>query len=326
MKRPAKRSTSADVAQAAGVSRTTVSYVLNNRPGQAIPEETRRRVLDAAERLQYRPHASARALAAGRSDIVLLSIPDLPIGPSISRFVEELAASLAEHGLTLVTHLMTPRGRTLQDVCATVGASAVLGFEGFDKATVQALHRLGVSVVLPPTDTHLAAMPPLGRMQAEHLIGRGHRGIGYLLPSPERFLQMGEERLQGATGACADAGIAPPLALGAAALEITALVHVIRQWTDEGITGVCAFNDEHAIALLAAMRHLELTAPDDLAVIGADDIPMARFAAPPLSTVHFDLQEAGRHRAEAVVAGLAGRIAPLPGPGAGLRLVERLSS
>ncbi|MET7899377.1 LacI family DNA-binding transcriptional regulator [Streptomyces mirabilis] len=326
MKRPVKRSTSADVAQAAGVSRTTVSYVLNNRPGQAIPEETRRRVLDAAARLQYRPHASARALAAGRSDIVLLSIPDLPIGPSISRFVEELTVSLAEHGLTLVTHLMAARGRSLPDVCATVGASAVLGFEGFDEATVQALHRLGVSVVLPAADTHLSAMPPLGRMQAEHLIGRGHRRIGYLLPSPARFLRMGEERLQGVTDACRDAGLAPPLALGAADLEIAALTHVLKQWTDEGVTGVCAFNDEHAIALLAAMRHLELTAPDDLAVVGADDIPMARFAAPPLSTVYFDLHEAGRHRAEAVVAGLAGRNAPLPGPGAGLRLIERLSA
>ncbi|WP_083734302.1 LacI family DNA-binding transcriptional regulator [Actinomadura sp. CNU-125] len=108
-----QRPTSSDVARAAGVSQTTVSFVLNNRPGQSIPEETRRRVLDAARRLDYRPHASARALAAGRSDIVLLSIPDLPIGQGISRFVEGLAAALADHGLTLVTHLAGVRGRPL---------------------------------------------------------------------------------------------------------------------------------------------------------------------------------------------------------------------
>ncbi|MET8976369.1 LacI family DNA-binding transcriptional regulator [Streptomyces sp. NPDC004539] len=326
MTRPAKRITSADVAQAAGVSRTTVSYVLNNRPGQTIPEETRKRVLAAAERLQYRPHASARALAAGRSDIVLLSIPDLPIGPSISRFVEELTVALADHGLTLVTHLMAERGRPLPDVCATVGASAVLGFEGFDEATVKALHGLGVRVVLPPTDAHLSAMPPLGRMQAEHLIGRGHRRIGYLLPSPARFRRMGEERLQGVVEACADAGVAAPVALGAADLDVVPLTHVVRRWLDEEVTGVCAFNDEHAIALLAAMRHMELAAPDDLAVVGADDIPMARFAAPALSTVYFDLQEAGKHRAEAVAAGLSGRRPVLDGPGASLRLVKRASS
>ncbi|MEU6201215.1 LacI family DNA-binding transcriptional regulator [Streptomyces sp. NPDC047061] len=326
MQRPTKRTTSADVARAAGVSPTTVSYVLNNRPGQSIPEETRQRVLAAAERLQYRPHASARALAAGRSDVVLLSVPDLPIGPSISRFVEELTTSLAEHGLTLVTHLMGARSRPLPDVCAAVGASAVLGFEGFDAATVQALHRLGVTVVLPPSDDHLSGMQPLGRVQAEHLIARGHRRVGYLLPAPSRFRRMGEERLRGVNDACVDAGLTPPLALGAAELETAALAPVVRQWTGDAVTGVCAFNDEHAIALLAAMRHLGLAAPDDLAVIGADDIPVARFAAPPLSTVFYDLREAGRHRAEAVVAGLSGQASSLPSLGTSLRLVERLSS
>ncbi|MFE3739405.1 LacI family DNA-binding transcriptional regulator [Streptomyces sp. NPDC059134] len=327
MKPSAKRSTSADVALAAGVSRTTVSYVLNNHPGQTIPEDTRRRVLDAAERLQYRPHASARALAAGRSDIVLLAVPDLPIGPSISRFVEELAAALAEHGLTLVTHLLGARGRALPDVCAAVGASAVLGFEGFDEATVQALRRVGVAVVLPAgDDAPHSAMPPLGRLQGEHLIGLGHRRIGYLLPSPTRFRPMGAARLRGVSGACAEAGLAAPVALGAAELDIDALARVVERWTAEGVTGVCAFNDEHAIALLAALRHLGLAAPDDLAVVGADDIPMARFAAPPLSTVCFDLAEAGRYRADSVLAALAGRGAPSPGPGATPRLVRRLSS
>jgi DNA-binding LacI/PurR family transcriptional regulator len=78
MDHPAKRVTSADVARAAGVSRTTVSFVLNGRPGWSIPDETRNRVLDAARELRYRPRAAARALAAGRSDIVLLSCPPPP--------------------------------------------------------------------------------------------------------------------------------------------------------------------------------------------------------------------------------------------------------
>ncbi|PAK28031.1 hypothetical protein CJD44_00880 [Streptomyces sp. alain-838] len=159
-----KRPTSADVAREAGVSRTTVSYVLNNRPGQTIPEETRQRVLQAAERLHYRPHASARALAAGRTDVVLLSIPDLPMGASLSRYVEELAAALADHGLTLVTHLMRAHGRALTDVCAAVGASAVLGFHSFDEDTVRALHRLGTTVVMPATD-YSPVMAGLGRTQ-----------------------------------------------------------------------------------------------------------------------------------------------------------------
>ncbi len=73
------------------------------------------------------------------------------------------------------------------------------------------------------------------------------------------------------------------------------------------MTAVCAFNDETAIAVLAGMRELGLTAPENLAIIGADDIPTARLTAPPLTTVCFDLDEAGRQRAEAVVARLSGK-------------------
>lgn len=322
---PSGRSTSADVAREAGVSRATVSYVLNNRPGQVIPEVTRLRVLEAAERLEYRPHASAKALAAGRSDVVLLSIPDLPIGPSISRFVEEVAAALAEHGLTLVTHLMGAHGRPLPDVCAAVAASAVLGFESFDESTLQALRRLGVRVVLPGETSHFPGMPPLGRMQAEHLLARGHRRIGYLMPAQPGFSDMAGERLRGVREVCENAGVEPPLVL-VGELDLEALAPLLFQWREQGVTAVCAFNDEHAIALLAAVREAGLRVPDDLAVIGADDIPMARFAAPALSTVYFDIQEAGRHRAEAVVASLAGTPLPDTAPSVSLRLRRRSST
>src|SRR4051794_28173 len=70
-----KRATAADVARAAGVSRTTVSYVLNDTPHQQIPEATRHRVLEAAERLSYSPSAAARALVRGRSDVILFVFP-----------------------------------------------------------------------------------------------------------------------------------------------------------------------------------------------------------------------------------------------------------
>ncbi|MGW7133433.1 LacI family DNA-binding transcriptional regulator [Streptomyces bobili] len=202
------------VARVAVVSQATVSYVLNNRADQPISEETRRRVLEAARNLDYRPHASARTLAAGRSDIALLSIPDLPIGSGISRFVEQLAGELAEHGLTLVTHITGAHGRPLPDICAAVGASIVIGFDSFDQDTAQALRRAGAEVVLPASDAKLpSAMGPIGRMQAEHLIGRGHQRLGYALPGHPGMLPMAQERLHGATEACLTAGIGLPVAL-----------------------------------------------------------------------------------------------------------------
>ncbi|XVQ14490.1 LacI family DNA-binding transcriptional regulator [Spirillospora sp. CA-255316] len=305
MTRSAKRPTSFDVARAAGVSQTTVSFVLNNRPGQSIPEGTRRRVLEAARSLGYRPHASARALAAGRSDIVLLAVPDLPIGQGISRFVEGLAAALAEHGLTLVTHLAGAHGRPLPDVCAAVGASAVVGFGAFDPDTVQALHHAGADVVLPTHADQDVAMQSIGHLQAEHLIARGHRRIGYAMPAHPGLVPMAEERLKGVIQACDDAGLDPPLVSGTS-LDAGSAAQAVARWTERSITGICAFNDETAIAVLAGMREHGLTAPTDLAVVGVDDIPTAGLAAPPLTTISFGMQEVVARRAEAVVAELAG--------------------
>ena len=306
MTRPAKRITSTDVARAAGVSQTTVSFVLNDKAGHSIPEATRLRILEAARRLDYRPHASARALAAGRSDVVLLSVPDLPIGGAISRFVEELATALAGHGLTLVTHLAGAHGRPLADVCAAVNASAVIGFTSFDDDTVQALYRAGADLVVPSGVTASAAANPVGRLQAEYLIGQGHRRIGYAMPAHPGLREMAEGRLQGAAAACAAAGIDPPVVLGMG-LEIADAASAVGEWTRQSVTGVCAFNDETAIAVLAGMRECGLTAPADLAVIGVDDIPTARLTAPPLTTVGYDLRQAGRQRAEMIVASLTGR-------------------
>jgi DNA-binding LacI/PurR family transcriptional regulator len=305
MTRPAKRITSTDVARAAGVSQTTVSFVLNDKPGHSIPEATRLRILEVAGELDYRPHGSARALAAGRSDVALLSVPDLPVGGGISRFAEELAAALADHGLTLVIHLAGAHGRPLADVCAAVNASVVIGLSSFDDDTVQALYRAGAVVVLPSLVSLTDAAHPVGRLQAEHLIGRGHRRIGYAMPAHPGLREMAEDRLEGAADACAAAGIDPPIVAGMG-LEIADAASAVGQWASQSVTGVCAFNDETAIAILAGMRECGLTAPADLAVIGVDDIPTARLTAPPLTTVGIDLRQAGRGRAEMIMASLAG--------------------
>ncbi|MET7328941.1 LacI family DNA-binding transcriptional regulator [Nonomuraea sp. NPDC005650] len=325
MPSPAKRITSTDVARAAGVSRATVSFVLNDKPGMRITEETRRRVLEAARSLDYRPHASARSLAAGRSDVVLLAIPDLPIGAGISRFVEELATALAAYGLTLVTHLAAAQGRPLPDVCAAVDASVVVGFYAFDQDTVQALHRAGADLVLPSGTEDASPMRHIGRLQAEHLIDRGHRRLGYALPGHPAFRPMAEERLQGVTEACAQAGLEPPVTL-TVHLEIPSAAQAVTGWREQGVTGVCAFNDETAVAVLAGLHEHGLAIPADLAVIGADDIPTARLATPPLTTVCYDLHDVAHHRAGAIVAGLAGQPTHHTDASANPRVIQRSST
>jgi DNA-binding LacI/PurR family transcriptional regulator len=99
-----RRVTSADVARMAGVSRATVSYVLNDTPHQTISADTRDRVLHAAAELGYAPSAAARTLRTGRSDVVLCLLPDWPIGQEVGALLTNLSGALAGHGLTFVAH------------------------------------------------------------------------------------------------------------------------------------------------------------------------------------------------------------------------------
>ncbi|TMR94141.1 LacI family DNA-binding transcriptional regulator [Nonomuraea basaltis] len=325
MTRPAKRTTIVDVARAAGVSGATVSFVLNDTPGQSIPEETRHRVLEAVRQLGYRPRGSARALAAGRSDVVLLSIPHLSIGPGITRFVEQFATSLAHAGLTLVTHLAGASGRSLPDVCAAIDASVVASLDPLDDETSQALQAAGADIVFTTEVEAHATMQHMGRLQAEHLIALGHRRLGYAMPEHPLLRKIADDRLLGVADACAQAGIDSPLALDTK-LDTAAMARAARRWRRESVTAVCAYNDEVAIAVLAGMRRAKLAAPGDLAVIGADDIPLAQVADPPLSTIAFDLEKVGRSLAEAVVASLSGRKPRLPPTSLSPHIIHRAST
>nr|WP_269453098.1 LacI family DNA-binding transcriptional regulator [Yinghuangia sp. ASG 101] len=311
MTRPRKRPTSADVAREAGVSQTTVSFVLNNRPDRAIPEATRQRVLAAAGKLNYRLNASARSLAAGRSDVVLLHVPDVPMGPGITRFIESLASALAEHGLTLVTHLQGAHGRALPDVCASVGASAVVGFVAFPPEVVEALHRAGADAVVPSGPSGEFVMDPVGRLQGEHLIGRGHRSLGFVRPAIPALGPMADERLAGVREACRAARLAPPVVV-TASLDAASGAEAVASLAADGVTGVCAFNDETAFAVLAGMRERGLAAPGDMAVIGVDDIPTAALAVPPLTSIRFHLDDVVHRRVHRLVTQLKG-VAPEAG-------------
>jgi DNA-binding LacI/PurR family transcriptional regulator len=325
MRRSSSRVTSVDVAREAGVSQSTVSFVLNNTRGQTIPEETRRRVLEAAKKLDYRPRASARSLAAGRSDVVLLALPGLPISANLSRFIEQLAAALAEHGLSLVTHLAEGHGRPLPDLCAAVDASAVVSLIPFDEETTEALHRAGAEVVLGTGSQARAELQEIGRFQARHLISLGHGRLGYALPGEHPTQFRVQERLRGVAAECAEHGLAEPVALQVE-MDGAKAALAVDQWTDASVTAVCAYNDETAMAVLAGMHLRGLRAPDDIAVMGIGDIPAAQVSIPPLSTVGLDYEETGRELAQAILESLADGT-PTPHDGlARPRLVRRASA
>src|ERR1700759_2300938 len=121
-----RRVTSADVARMAGVSRATVSYVLNDTPHQTISSGTRSRVLDAAARLGYAPSAAARALRTGRSEGVLCLLPDWPIRAEAGSVVANLSTALARHGLTLVAPPGNREDRPITEIWKAITPAAVI--------------------------------------------------------------------------------------------------------------------------------------------------------------------------------------------------------
>src|SRR3954451_13066119 len=210
-----RRPTGADVARHVGLSRATVSYVLNNTPHQAIPEHTRRRVLAAAAELGYTPSVAARALITGRSEVVLLLLPDWPIGPSVGALLESLSDAFGDHGLTFVIHPHSA-ARPVSEVWKAITPAAVVTFEELEPTETAKLQAAGIqlSVALFGGRRGGRAMDipeqRTGRLQAEHLAAAGHRTLGYAWPDDPRVATFAQPRLDGVRQACADLGLARP--------------------------------------------------------------------------------------------------------------------
>ncbi|MFC8432352.1 LacI family DNA-binding transcriptional regulator [Streptomyces sp. NPDC057253] len=283
------RVTATDVAREAGVSQTTVSYVLNNVTHQKISEQTRQRVLAAVARLGYSPSAAARTLRRGRSDIVLLILPDVPIGPAVAEMMERVSDDLERHGLTVISRrdkghtTIAGLWRELMPA-AVVNYAAAVSPEDLAEMDAAGIHTVGTRLDPVGEDPFSLSQIRVGRLQAGHLAGRGHQRLGYAAPDDSRVQYLYDLRLDGVRQGCAEAGLEPPVVYEVP-LETGAATDAVRAWHGAGITGICAYNDEVAFALLAGARAAGLTVPGDLAVIGVDNIPLARFAAPPLTTV-----------------------------------------
>jgi DNA-binding LacI/PurR family transcriptional regulator len=328
-----RRVTSADVARLAGVSRATVSYVLNQTPGQTISTETRSRVLDAAARLGYAPSAAARALRTGRSEVVLCLLPDWPIGPEVGSMLGNLSTALARHGLTMVVHPGNREDRPITEIWKAITPAAVIAFADFSEGEVAAMHAAGVELVValfgrgPQRGRRELEVPQqlVGRRQAAHLIAAGHTRIGYACPDDDRLRIFAEPRLAGVRAECRDR-LADGPAIETVPLDAGPAADCVRRWRAAGVTAVCAYNDEVALAVLAGVRKCGLEVPGDLAVIGVDDIPPARLAEPPLTTVTTDQATMAAYVSATVVAAIGGKPGPAVPTETLIQLVRRESA
>ena len=297
----------ADVAGRAGVSVMTVSRVLNGFPG--VAEDTRHRVEEAVAALGYRANPAARVLAGGRSRTLgVIAVETQQFGPSHMLYGIEAAARGAGHVLSFVT--MAPGA---DEIGATLDHLRAAHVEGVIviapvRPVIDAVADLDADLPLVVvggdpsvrTSTVTIDQEAGARMATAHLLGLGHRTVHHV-SGPADWIDATER--QRAWAETLEAHGAPPGRF------------VEGDWTAQGgyaagtqlaqdptVTAVFAANDQTALGILRALHEHGRSVPDDVSVVGYDDIPEAAYLVPPLTTVRQDLGEVGRRGVELLLA------------------------
>ncbi len=326
----------AGIAEAAGVSISTVSRVLNRRPG--VHEETRRRVLSALAEQKYTPRGLD---ALHRTGVLGLLVPELT-NPVFPAFAEALEARAAERGYSTVlcnTHSASAREEEHVRLLLARGVAGMVFVspESTDSLAphghYKRLREDGVSMVfvnggLPTLDVPDVCVDEqvAGYLATRHLVERGHRRIGFVSgPArsvPTRLKRAGWQAALEEAGLDAAADLVAHAEYGAAG-GATAAARLL----DAEATGLVCASDLMAFGALAEARRRGLDVPRELSVVGFDDTPMAPYASPPLTTLAQPIAEMAR-------AAVDGLVAEIEGGGDGLphsrvfrpRLVEREST
>jgi len=331
------RVTISDVAMAAGVSKTAVSFAFNNP--EKLGHATVERVLQVADGLGYAPHPAARALSLRRSGTIGVLIPQRLSTVFANAFLSELLQGLGElcekHDLSVL--LVPPLDGSLEGAirAASVDGFVSLGLSPDDHA-LETLDRIGIPTVLVDSDGSVnhpvVNVDDAGGAEAaaRHLLKLGHRDIAVIGLPPTRaqvaVTPTAARRLAGYHAAFGDAGAPAPLlvtagisqAAGARAFE------ALPQGRKRP-TAVLAMSDMVAIGVMTAAAQAGINVPDDLSIVGFDDLPVAAWTNPALTTVRQPIVEKGRIAARLLIQLLQGKHVQSPPP-LSTRLIVRAST
>jgi LacI family transcriptional regulator, galactose operon repressor len=323
-----------DVARRSGVHPATASRALNPATRMLVSEETAGRVLSAAAELGYRPNTVARSLRTRRSHTIGVLIPDLtnPLFPPIVRGLEDRLA--ADGYVALIGNTDADDDRE-QMVFELMRARHV---DGFVLATATTHSRVlaeaaeaGLLVVLVNRLAEDFSFPSVSvdnergiRLAVNHLTGLGHRRIAHVAGPQDT--STGRDRLRGFRAALEAAGLAadPALITHAAAFAIEEGYRCTRELLGAGAgpagpagpaapvcTAIAAANDMLAIGCYKALDEAGLRCPEDVSVIGFNDMPFIDRLRPPLSTIAFPHYQVGTEAAQLLLERLAGDERPV---------------
>jgi LacI family transcriptional regulator len=327
-----------DVARLAAVHPGTVSRALNPETRRLVNAETARRVIEAAEALGYRPNPIARGLKTNRSYTVGVLVPDLtnPLFPPIVRGIQD---RLEQAGYTpLIANTDNDRERERNDfeamrarqVDGVITATAQL-----DHGVLDEMAAAGLPMVLVNRRLDDGGLPSAtaddragARLAVLHLAGLGHRRIAHLGGPQE--LSTGRHRHEGFVAGMEEAGleVEPALVRFGRTFTEPEGERMCRELLESGaeVTGIVAGNDLMALGCYDVLRELAIPCPDDISVVGFNDMPFSERFNPPLTTIGIPHYEIGAAAAALLLERLqqpdaAPRQLVLPA-----RLVEREST
>lgn len=312
----AKRVTSQDVARRAGVSRTTVSFVLNNVAGMQISAETRRRVLEAATDLGYVPDAAAQALASGRSMTIglLLARRSRLIGSDmfLLQLLETLLREVSCCGMRLLLEVSEDYENS-ESYLKLVRSNSIDGvlYSGprFNDAALQAMVDQGVPTVLmgalPDTPYYSVDIDneAAARQAVSHLVRLGHRRIACITNSPPIYA-AGQTRLKGYQDVLAASGIPfDPALVRFGHFNSDSGYEQMNSLLEDGVdfTAVFVASDVVAFGAMMALREAGRRIPQDVALVGFDDVPQSRFFDPPLTSIHLPVDDLAHHASQMLI-------------------------
>jgi LacI family transcriptional regulator len=323
MKKKSTKVTSKQVAERAGVSQTTVSFVLNRANNSSISEDTRQRVLQAARELNYVPDMTARALARGRSNNIALVIsqphPQIFIDEYIPNLLTGLNQIIQPQGFRIIVEVIENNAAFADLILSKEVAGLVLNLRDPSDEELQSMvdftHE-GVPIVStedwhPEIHTVTVDVRAGVRQGVSHLIGLGHRRIACISYAPSGPGHRHEEkRIDAYRQTLLDAGIQPEhdwLQHGAYDPETGYAAMQILLDLKPPPSALFAMNDVMAFGAMAAIRNRGLSVPDGVAVVGYDGIRLAAFANPPLTTVQAPDIERGRRAGEMLIELMSGK-------------------
>jgi LacI family transcriptional regulator len=316
-----RRPTMADVGRLAGVSATTVSFVLNEKSGQTISPQTRQRVLAAVAQLDYRPNKQARALRMRHTATIGFVTDELDVDPFAGATILGAHEVAWEHGslLLVVNAARDPQvmRQAIDDlvdrpvdaiVLAVVGTRRVQvpdALKGVPAVLVNGFANRPLPAVLPDEETG-------GRTAAQAVLDAGHRRIAYLTGPPASWATRA--RLRGFETALRAAGVArDDVSVREGNFRADSGYDLARDLltrrAQDRPTAILCGNDRMALGVYLAAGEAGLRVPDDLSVVGYDDqVDLASDVRPALTTVRIPYRELGRWAARQVVDGVVGEL------------------